>query len=71
MPVLFHLFEYLVAENEYYRTSFNHDLNFGSLLLNVQTSLTVAPTGRPGIVGLHCNLNHIMVVGYVTVLVNK
>lgn len=68
--VLFHLFEYLIDEREYYRTSFNHDMELGPLLLNVQSSLTVSSSIRPGVVMLQCSNDYSMAIGYVFVLVN-
>lgn len=63
--VLFHLFEYIIIEQEYYRTTFNHSMEYGALLLHAQSNFTVGPSDRPAIVRLECHTDYYMVVGYV------
>jgi hypothetical protein len=65
--MLFHLFEF--SDERYTRTTFNHDIANGTLLLNNQSSLTISPATRPTDVVVRCDdIHYFLTIGYVCVL---
>lgn len=65
--MLFHLFEFL--GDRYIRTTFNHNLDHGNLVLHTRSSLTVRPSARPTDVIIECDsTTYFMTIGYVYVI---